>query len=178
MNIQPCLTPSFKRRIAFSFYSIIAFSILTIGCSGPLPDQVQSVAQTLPEYVDYNFHVKPILSDGCYTCHGPDPNSRKAGLRLDIEEEAFKKLPSGKFAIIKGDVNGSEIIRRMLSSDEDLIMPPLHSNLTVSDRDIALIAKWIDQGAEWKEHWSFLPLEEPKVPELSNEWKRINEIRH
>lgn len=122
--------------------------------------------------------MKPILSDGCYTCHGPDPNSRKAGLRLDIEEEAFKKLPSGKFAIIKGDVNGSEIIRRMLSSDEDLIMPPLHSNLTVSDRDIALIAKWIDQGAEWKEHWSFLPLEEPKVPELSNEWKRINEIDH
>ena len=150
--------------------------LILMGCSGSLTQEVKKEYAHLPEYVDYNFHIKPILSDGCYTCHGPDPETRKAGLRLDKEEDAFKKLESGNYAIVKGKVNKSEVIQRLLSNDPDLVMPPVHSNLSISDREIALIAKWIEQGAEWKEHWSFLPLEDPAVPEIENDWTRINKI--
>lgn len=149
-----------------------------INCSGPLSEQVELAYESLPDYVDYNFHIKPILSDRCYTCHGPDAQTRKAGLRLDIEEEAFKKLESGKYAFVKGSINKSEVIHRLLSDDPDKIMPPPESELTISDREIALIAKWIDQGSKWKEHWSFLALENPRVPEIKNDWTRINEIDH
>lgn len=154
----------------------MALLFLSISCSGPLPKEVAEVYETLPQYVDYNFHIKPILSDRCYTCHGPDPQTRKAGLRLDIEEEAFKKLASGSYAFVKGNSNKSEVIHRLLSDDPDKIMPPPEAELTVSNREIALIAKWLDQGSEWKEHWSFLPIENPEVPAIGNAWRRINEI--
>lgn len=145
-------------------------------CSGPLPEHVEQEFETLPEYVDYNFDIKPILSDRCYTCHGPDPESRKAGLRLDIEQEAFKKLQTGNFAFVKGSINKSEVIHRILSDDPDFVMPPPDSELTVSPREIALIAKWLDQGSEWKEHWSFLPIQNLTAPEVNNEWNRFNDI--
>ena len=151
---------------------------LIISCSRTLPKEVELAYESLPEYVDYNFHIKPILSDRCYNCHGPDAQTRKAGLRLDIEEEAFKKLKSGNYAFSKGSINKSEVIHRLLSKDPDLMMPPPESELTVSDREIALIAKWLDQGSKWKEHWSFLPIEKKQVPEIKNKWIRNNEIDH
>ncbi|MFH4969509.1 DUF1553 domain-containing protein [Gaetbulibacter sp. M240] len=150
--------------------------LLTLGCSGILPKEITSAYESLPEIVDYNFHIKPILSDRCYTCHGPDDNTRKAGLRLDIEEEAFKKLASGNRAFVKNNLSKSEAIHRLLSNDPNVMMPPPDSELKLSDREIAMIAKWIEQDAEWKEHWSFLALLNPKVPELNNEWTRYNEI--
>ncbi len=154
----------------------MALLFLCVSCSGPLPKEVTAVYDTLPQYVDYNFHIKPILSDRCYTCHGPDPQTRKAGLRLDIEEEAFKKLESGNYAFVKGSVHKSEVINRLLSDDPDKVMPPPDAELPVSAREIALIAKWLEQGSEWKEHWSFLPVEDPEVPEINNDWRRINDI--
>jgi hypothetical protein len=132
----------------------------------------------LPDYVDYNFHVKPILSDRCYTCHGPDAQTRKAGLRLDIESEAFKKLESGHHAFFKGSLSKSESIKRLISTDPELMMPPPESELSVTAREIAIIAKWIEQGSNWKEHWSFLALNKPNVPELTNDWIRKNAIDH
>ena len=154
----------------------MALLFLCVSCSGPLPKEVTAAYDTLPQYVDYNFHIKPILSDRCYTCHGPDPQTRKAGLRLDIEEEAFKKLESGNYAFVKGSVHKSEVINRLLSDDPDKVMPPPDAELPVSAREIALIAKWLEQGSEWKEHWSFLPVEDPEVPEINNDWRRINDI--
>jgi hypothetical protein len=149
---------------------------LNFACSGPLPNEITQAYDSLPEIVDYNFHIKPILSDRCYNCHGPDNSSRKAGLRLDIEEEAFKKLETGNRAFVKGSISNSEVIHRLLSDDPNIMMPPPDSELMITDREIALIAKWIEQGSHWKEHWSFLALTEPKVPELNNEWTRNNEI--
>jgi len=160
--------------LKFFVLSILLF--LNFACSGPLPKEITEAYESLPEVVDYNFHIKPILSDRCYTCHGPDDNTRKAGLRLDIEEEAFKKLESGNRAFVKGSLNKSEIIHRLISDDPNVMMPPPDSELKISDREIAMIAKWIEQGSKWKEHWSFLALTEPKVPELTNDWKRNNEI--
>ncbi|WP_395437595.1 DUF1553 domain-containing protein [Gaetbulibacter aquiaggeris] len=95
-----------------------------------------------------------------------------------MEAEAFKKLESGKFALVKGSISKSEVIHRLVSDDPDKVMPPRESELTLSDREIALIAKWIDQGSQWKEHWSFLALEKPQVPDINNDWIRNNEIDH
>ena len=97
--------------------AFIAAMYILGACSGPLPEHVEQEFEMLPEYVDYNFDIKPILSDRCYTCHGPDPESRKAGLRLDIEQEAFKELQTGNFAFVKGSINKSEVIHRILSDD-------------------------------------------------------------
>jgi hypothetical protein len=165
---------SFLRSFNPNFLIVVLF--LALGCSGPLPKEVSQAYETLPDIVDYNFHIKPILSDRCYTCHGPDANSRKAGLRFDIEEEAFKKLESGNYAFVKGSISKSEVIQRLLSDDPNIMMPPPDSELMITDREIALIAKWIEQGSQWKEHWSFLALKAPEVPQLNNDWKRNNSI--
>ncbi len=111
----------------------------------------------LPEVVDYNFHIRPILSDRCYACHGPDANARQADLRLDEEFTAKQtKLTSGGYAIVPGNLKKSWLYSRIRSEDAEFQMPPPESNLSLSDREIAMIARWIDQGAEWKPHWSFL----------------------
>jgi hypothetical protein len=157
-------------------YLLIGVLFLTLNCSGPLTKEITQAYEKLPDIVDYNFHIKPILSDRCYTCHGPDANTRKAGLRLDIEEEAFKKLESGNYAFVKGSISKSEVIHRLISVEPDKMMPPPESELIVSNREIALIAKWIEQGSQWKEHWSFLALKDPQVPELNNDWARNNSI--
>ena len=118
---------SFLRSLNPNFLIVVLF--LALGCSGPLPKEVSQAYETLPDIVDYNFHIKPILSDRCYTCHGPDANSRKAGLRFDIEEEAFKKLESGNYAFVKGSISKSEVIQRLLSDDPNIMMPPPDSEL-------------------------------------------------
>ena len=126
--------------------------------------------EKLPEKVDYNYHVKPILSDRCYQCHGPDEKTRKAGLRLDIEKIAFSKLESGSRAFSKGNLNGSESIHRILSTDPEIQMPPPESNLSLSPKEKAILIQWVEQGAEWKEHWSFIPPQKKstQVSEESN----------
>jgi hypothetical protein len=168
---------SYACKVRFSG-ALIGFLLLNYSCSGPLTPEVELAYESLPEYVDYNFHIKPILSDRCYTCHGPDAQTRKAGLRLDIESEAFKKLESGNHALFQGSISKSESIHRLLSKDPELMMPPPNSELNVTAREIAMIAKWIDQGSNWKEHWSYLALNKPKVPELNNDWTRKNTIDH
>jgi len=169
---------------SFSFsisgFLICSFFILGLlvnsGCQPSLPEEVELEYSDLPDQIDYNFHVKPILADRCYACHGPDEGSRKAGLRLDIEEEAFMELASGKRAFSKGNLNRSEVYHRMISMDPETIMPPPESNLYLTPREIATIAKWVEQGAEWKQHWSFLKVDNPEVPKLDEDWKRNNPI--
>lgn len=131
----------------------------------------ETVQAALPEKVDFNFHIKPILSDRCFACHGPDQNKREADLRLDTQEGAFAALDSlGKrHAIVAGDLDASEMFQRIISKDPEIMMPPPNSNLTLTSYEIDLIEKWIDQGAEWKEHWSFLPPVKPELSKVSNE---------
>ena len=136
-----------------------------IGCQPEVPTDIEQAYQELPEQVDFNFHIKPILADRCYKCHGPDDNTREAGLRLDLEETAFAKLrdSDGK-AFVKGKIGKSEAWRRITSDDPEIQMPPPESNLSLSVREKALITKWIEQGAEWKDHWAFIPAQEPDIP--------------
>ena len=128
-----------------------------ISCSLEVPNEILLEYSSVPEVVDFNFHVKPILSDRCYQCHGPDEKTRKAGLRLDVESIAFSKLKSGKTAFSPGSLFKSESAHRIIHDDPDVVMPPPEANLNLTNREKATIFKWIEQGAEWKEHWAFLP---------------------
>ena len=138
----------------------------------------------LPDTIDFNFHIKPILADRCYKCHGPDDNAREAEMRLDQKDGAFGDLGDGYFPIVPGKPEESEIIWHIFSDDEDDLMPPPDSgySLTVSEKET--IKKWIEQGAEWKDHWAFVPpqvrpssLAELQKKELSN-GKGENRIDH
>jgi hypothetical protein len=109
-------------------------------------------------HVDYNIHIRPILSDRCYKCHGPKPTQRKANLRLDIADSAYAALKEspGMFAIVPGKPDESQVYHRIISEDTAERMPPPSSNLTLSEYEIKLITKWIKQGAEYKQHWAFI----------------------
>jgi hypothetical protein len=142
---------------------LVAFGV-GFGCSS------HPETQQLPEVVDFNFHVKPILSDRCFTCHGPDEKARKGNLRLDLEETAFALMDTAaqRFAIVPGSVSKSHLIDRIISDDPDYMMPPPESNLSLSSYEVELLKKWIAQGAEWKSHWSFTPPEKSDLPKVSN----------
>jgi hypothetical protein len=131
------------------------------------------------ELIDYNFDIKPILSDRCFKCHGPDPNNRKADLRLDIEENAFAALKEnpGAHAIVAGKPDQSELVKRILSTDPQYMMPPPESNLTLNDDERYLLKKWVEQGGKYKKHWAFIPPQKAQFPETDEETgKVINEI--
>lgn len=111
------------------------------------------------EDVDFNRDIRPILSDRCFLCHGPDDGSNDSGLRLDLAEHATAEAPSGDGrAIVPGDAGASLALQRILSDDEDLVMPPPDSNLTVTDAEKTLLRKWIQQGAKYAGHWAFEPV--------------------
>ncbi|CAN5407557.1 hypothetical protein BH23BAC1_BH23BAC1_29790 [soil metagenome] len=127
--------------------------------------------------VDFNYHVKPILSDKCFACHGPDEKKREADFRLDTEEGAFKALQSDQhnFAIVKGNPEESFLIKRIFSDDPLFHMPPPESNLVLSDQEKLILKKWIEQGAEYKKHWAFIPPQKPEIPAADPAWG-LNEI--
>ena len=145
-------------------------AVFLYSCTLTVPKEVEVKFDEIPEKVDFNYHVKPILSDRCYSCHGPDEKSRRAGLRLDLEKTAFMQLSSGKTAIDAGSISGSEMAHRILSNDPDEVMPTPESNLSLTTTEKAILLKWIEQGAEWKEHWSFLPVQDLSN-QLSNNFK-------
>jgi len=123
--------------------------------------------------VDFNRDIRPILSDNCYACHGPDSNKRKAGLRFDLKEAALAKLKSDNFAIVPGDAAKSALIERITATNEDDRMPPLKTGKHLTGAQIDLLRRWIVQGAEWKPHWSFIKPERPPLPEVRNKrWSR------
>ena len=138
-------------------------------CSEP-----SSVA--LPQTVDFNFHVRPILVKNCYLCHGPDSSSREADLRLDIFEAATAWREGDIFAIKPGKPQRSEVIHRINSDDPDKVMPPPASNLSLTEREKAILERWIDQGAEWKPHWAFIKPEEPEIPSVKAQEEVANEV--
>lgn len=175
--------PCSMEKLPLSRYTWFLLGAIVIfflpSCGPDLPQAVVSEYDSLPETVDFNYHIRPILADRCWSCHGPDANSREAGLRLDEEQYAFAALENGGHAFVHGSQGRSEALLRMISDDEEKLMPPPESNLELSPREIALIAKWIDQGAEWKKHWAFIQPERARVPEVRNpSWIQYNEIDH
>ncbi len=114
--------------------------------------------------VDFNYHIRPILSQNCFTCHGPDSSSREGDLRLDRLEDATALLRDGGRAIIPGDSRNSVLVSRIESDDPNHVMPPPAAKKTLTPRQIEQLRQWIDDGAEWKPHWAFIPPGKPKLP--------------
>ena len=137
------------------------------------------VHQTRAADVDFARDIRPLLSDRCYTCHGPDENQREAELRLDDADAILTDGDvSGSPIVVPGDAATSELFARVSATDEDLIMPPPDSNLSLSRDEIELLRRWINEGANWEQHWSFRPPRAVDVPKVKQaDWTR-NEIDH
>ena len=132
-----------------------------------------SLALAGAERVEFNRDVRPILSDKCYTCHGPDAAAKHVPFRLDSEAAAKAELKNGKHAIVPGDPDSSEIIQRITSPKPALRMPPAYSGLKLTDADVDILRRWVAQGAEWQKHWSLIPPVRPDLPQVRNAaWPR------
>jgi hypothetical protein len=160
----------------FPYQHACALFILLVGSLASC--RQKESASEIPEVVSYNFHVRPIFSDKCFACHGPDVNKREAGLRLDIPDSAFKVLKDnpGHYALVPGDPDHSVVYERIAAEDSSLLMPPVESNLKLTLHDVAIIKKWIGQGAKYEPHWSFTAPVLPQLPTVDNESWEKNEI--
>ena len=119
--------------------------------------------------ISFDRDIRPILSEYCFTCHGPDAGQLKAGLRLDQQASAFGELDSGATAVVAGKPKESELMRRVWSTDVDEVMPPPEFGKPLSPEQIVALEKWIASGAEWTGHWSFQTIQSPAVPVVEAE---------
>ncbi len=134
------------------------------------------VGSAKAQSVDFNREVRPILAGKCFQCHGPDDGARKAGLRFDQRELAVKELKSGHRAIVPGDSKKSEVLFRVTHGDPATVMPPPRVGKRLTEKEIATLKKWIDEGAKYSLHWSYVkPLRSP-LPEVKNKSWPQNEI--
>ncbi len=142
-----------------------AFRVVAIG-SLLLASIVAARAADTP--LDFNRDVRPILSDRCFSCHGPDHEDRQAGLRLDLREPATTELDSGVTAVVPGNPAASELVTRITSTDPDVVMPPPRLNKPITPAEAAILQRWIKEGAEYRGHWAFERVERPAVPVTKN----------
>lgn len=153
-----------------------------IACVGPLgacallgaltgaPSAARGPAVTpVARAIDFNRDVRPILSQNCFACHGPDAEAREAGLRLDVRDAAISALESGARAIVPGDPGASEVLRRLTAADGAERMPPPESGKSLSPGQVETLRRWIEGGAEYRRHWSFEPPVRPRLPAVSDE---------
>jgi len=146
-----------SRRIrcvfAGSLLALYGVALLVISaCS----DSGQDVSLVVAEPIDFNRDIRPILSNNCYACHGPDKDNNLADLRLDLRDAAIAAE-----ALVPGDSDNSEMIRRILVDDPDEIMPPPDAHKTLTPEQKELLARWVDEGAEYDAHWAYTPVEHP-----------------
>lgn len=144
----------------------VCFSCMFYACNQP-----SNIDEQMPDVVSYNFNIRPILSDKCYKCHGPDASKRQAGLRLDMPESAFKALKDDPNAhvLVPGSPEMSELFRRVSTGDTTEMMPPANSNLKrLTPHEVDLVKKWIKQGAKFEKHWAFVPPKASPIPEVKD----------
>jgi hypothetical protein len=165
-----------KAKSLFVGAALLGFFIL-IGCyqKGPVirTSELSTVsAEAIPESIDFTFHVKPILSDRCFKCHGPDQNAIEAGLSLHTAEGAYKALGENAdhFAVVPFEPQKSTMVERIFSEDAAIQMPPPESNLSLNSREKEILKRWIEQGAVYQEHWAFEPPQLTEIPEGISDW--------
>lgn len=177
---RPAKTPRnhsrFEARLLMRFRRFVnpSLSILTATVAAVV--SLSAVSSAAPTRVNYSRDIRPILSNTCFKCHGPDEKERKAGLRLDTKDGAFVKLESGDRAVVPGSSAQSAVYQRLSSSDPDVRMPPPGSGKTISSEQIALIKQWIDEGAQFQGHWSFIKPQRPAVPDVAGPLAARNPI--
>ncbi len=155
--------------------SLLAVLVL-IGAAGDAAVGVTAPAATaapsVPATVEFNRDVRAILSDNCFYCHGPDKNKREADLRLDTRDGLFKALKHGT-VIVPGHPEQSDLFRRITTHDDKDLMPPRKTDKTLTPADIAVLKKWIEQGAPWEGHWIYTPLKHAAPPPVAKtDWAR------
>ncbi len=116
--------------------------------------------------VDFNREIRPIMSDTCFRCHGPDKSSRMMGMRLDLRDEAIKPLPDGHTPIVPGDPDKSEIVKRIFEPNPAKAMPPQAAHKTLTQAQKETIRRWVAEGAKYQGHWAYEPVKRPAVPQL------------
>src|SRR5262245_59275431 len=122
--------------------------------------------------VDYNRDVRPILSDHCYTCHGPDASRRKAGLRLDRREDALRESEPGLAAVVPGSRSRSLLLQRIKAAGAEQ-MPPARRGKKLTAAQVELLGRWIDEGAPWDAHWAYVAPSRPSLPPVADRaWPR------
>ena len=114
--------------------------------------------------LSFSRDISPILSENCFSCHGPDAQHREAGLRLDLQKNAWGETANGQAAIVPGDVEASALWQRIIATDPDEIMPPASTHKTITTAQKDLIRRWIAEGAQYEEHWAFIPPVRSEVP--------------
>jgi len=161
----------------------VVWAAAMIAARTPAPDAPQAPqAVQAPEAprvrpVDYNWDVRPILSDYCFRCHGPDEKSRQANLRLDTPEGARAALRrAGTFAIVPGDPDASQVIFRVTHENAAVRMPPRVTNKTLSPAQIEILRQWIAQGAQYKPHWAFVAPQKPAPPAVAAANRVVNDV--
>ena len=162
-----------RRKILVAVFSLIVAAIAFTACMNTDGEGISASGK-----ISYNYHVRPILSDKCFKCHGPDQNKLEAGLRLDLPEFAFAPLKEtkGAFALVPGKPGESELFKRVTSTDPAYIMPTPDSHLgALSEEEVAILKKWIEQGAEYEPHWAFVKPEKQELPKLKSDLAK-NEI--
>ncbi|RMF95164.1 MAG: DUF1549 domain-containing protein, partial [Planctomycetota bacterium] len=153
------------------FFSSVAGGFLTlILATAGIAADAMPAAESRP--VQFDSQIRPILSDNCFVCHGPDPGTREADLRLDRAEDALG-TEDEPGVVVPGSREDSELFYRISSTDEYEQMPPPDSGKKLTPAQIELIGRWIDEGAPWETHWAFVPPQRPALPEVQNEaWCR------
>ncbi|MEW5978589.1 MAG: DUF1553 domain-containing protein [Acidobacteriota bacterium] len=136
-----------------------------------------NVSEGADSPVLYNRDIRPILSDTCYTCHGPDQANRKTAMRLDTQDGALADL-GGYSPIVPGQPSKSEVFRRITAQDEAIRMPPVYSDRKLTAGQIELIQRWIEQGAQWQQHWAFIRPERPVPPTVKDTRWPKNSLDH
>ena len=156
MNLEEFMRRSFRlpKLSRVGLFSLAAF-VFGFGMT----------AHSESERLEYNRDIQPLFSNVCFKCHGPDANTRKADLRLDLEESAFEEREGGR-AIVPGDPDASLVVQLITHSDPKHSMPPPDEPLWLSREDIENIIRWIEEGAEYEPHWAYTPVTRPSLPEV------------
>jgi hypothetical protein len=142
----------------------------------PVVFALLTVAAAAADKLDFSRDIRPVLADNCFACHGPDANKRQGALRLDLRDEATKPADSGEVAIVPNNTAKSELVRRIFAEDEAERMPPADSQKKLTADQKALLKRWIDEGAPYAQHWSFVPPVKATLPAVKQaEWAK-NEI--
>ena len=149
--------------------TVVTVSVVLLLCA------LTGQGQQLSGRVNFNTQIRPLLSDRCFRCHGPDASKRKKELRLDVAAGALKNLDGGWAVVKPGNPDRSELIRRIFADDDDM-MPPFESHLSLNDAEKALLLRWVKEGADYRPHWAFLPVRTEPVAKRAAEDSSANPI--
>ncbi|MSU34270.1 MAG: DUF1553 domain-containing protein [Pedosphaera sp.] len=154
-------------------YPLISRILLAAGLAVGAGSVTRAAEAPSAGRVNFNRDVRPILSDTCFQCHGPDEQKRKSGLRLDIKDQVFKPAKSGKIPIVSAKPDSSELVSRIVNADPDEVMPPPKSTKKLKPEQIETLKRWIAQGAEYQDNWAFIKPERPAIPAVHMPGARV-----